>query len=46
LDIVEGSALSEMEIEIAHRVGAGNVGALATQDSFALTGGKKKKIFG
>jgi hypothetical protein len=45
LDIVEGLAPSEMEKEIAHGVGAGNVGALAILDSFAPTvwkGGKKK----
>jgi hypothetical protein len=46
LDIVEGSAPSKMEKEIARRVGAGNVGAPATQDGFAPTGGKKKKNFG
>jgi hypothetical protein len=33
-DIVEGLALSETEKETAHRVGAGNVGALATLGSF------------
>jgi hypothetical protein len=37
LDIVEGSAPSETERETAHGVGARNVGALATRDSFAPT---------
>jgi hypothetical protein len=40
LDIVEGSAPSEKEKETAHRVGTGNVGALATVDSFAPPIGK------
>jgi hypothetical protein len=31
-----------MEKEIAHGVGAGNMGALATWDSFAPTDGKEK----
>jgi hypothetical protein len=46
LDIVEGSAPSETEKEIAHGVGAGNVGTPATQDSSASTMEKKKKNFG
>lgn len=44
-DIVEGSVPSKTENEIAHGVGARNVGAPATQDGFAHTGGKKKKNF-
>jgi hypothetical protein len=43
LDIVEGSAPSETEKEIAHRVKAGNVGAVATLDNFASTVWKKGK---
>jgi hypothetical protein len=35
LNIVEGSAPSETEKEIAHGVGARNVGALAIQGCFA-----------
>jgi hypothetical protein len=35
-DIVEGSAPSEREKEITHRIGAGNVGAPATLGSFPL----------
>jgi hypothetical protein len=35
LDIVEGSAPSEMEKEIVHGAGAGNVEAPATRDGFA-----------
>jgi hypothetical protein len=37
LDIVEGLATPETEKEIAHGVGARNVGAVATWDSFAPT---------
>jgi hypothetical protein len=37
LDIVEGSAPSKMEKEIVHRLAAGNVGALVTQDKFGTT---------
>jgi hypothetical protein len=44
LNIVEGSAPSEMEKEIAHRgVGAANVEALATVGSFTPTIGKEKE---
>jgi hypothetical protein len=42
LDIVDGSDPAKTENEIAHGVGAGNVGALATWDNFAPTVGKKK----
>jgi hypothetical protein len=41
LDIVEGSAHSETEKEVTHGVGAGNVGAPATWNSFATTVVKK-----
>jgi hypothetical protein len=37
LDIVEGSAPSEMEKEIVHRVGGVNVEAPTTWDGFAPT---------
>jgi hypothetical protein len=40
LDIMEGSAPSEMEKETAYRVKAGNVGALATVSSSAPLNGK------
>jgi hypothetical protein len=42
LEIVEESAHSETEKESAHGVGARNLGALATQDSFAPTFLKEK----
>jgi hypothetical protein len=42
LDIMEGLTPSKMEKEIAHGIRAGNVGAPATQDSFAPTVGKEK----
>jgi hypothetical protein len=35
MDIVEGSAPSEMEKETAHRIGAKDVGASASVGSFA-----------
>jgi hypothetical protein len=41
LDIVEGSAPSETEKDIAHGVRAGNVGAPANLGSFAPQNGKK-----
>jgi hypothetical protein len=41
LDIVEGSAPSEMEKEITCEVGAGNVETLANLGSFAPQIGKK-----
>jgi hypothetical protein len=44
LDLVEGSAPSEVEKEAAYRVRARNVGALATQDSFASTIGKRNTL--
>jgi hypothetical protein len=42
LDVVEGSALSETEKGTAHRVRAGDVGALATLGSFAPTNWKNR----
>jgi hypothetical protein len=43
LDIAERSAPSETEKEIAHKVGAGNVGAPATVGSFVPTVGTGRK---
>jgi hypothetical protein len=43
MDLVERSAPSETKKEIVHGLGAGNVLALATRDSFAPPKKKKKK---
>jgi hypothetical protein len=43
MDLVERSAPSETEKEILYGVGAGNVGASATRDSFAHQKKKKKE---
>jgi hypothetical protein len=42
LGIVEGLIHTETKKETAHRAGAGNVEALATQDSLAPTVGRER----
>jgi hypothetical protein len=43
-DIVEGSAPSETKEEMAHRVRAGDLGALITLGSFACTEHKRRMM--
>jgi hypothetical protein len=44
MDIVEGSAPSKTKEKTAHRVGAGDVGALTTLRTFARTDRKKMMV--